>query len=183
MLVEAARCVLPGKLYVDAAPVFALDLGSFHFEGERVSGNPSHSCRRFWGTLGRCNLHYALFQYSVFMRVGGKRPSGHRRPSASSVCQSPRSARAVSEGAVLLYLQWVRRFLIYCRKHGPEEIPQLTLAGATRFTNAYVGQRTHGPVAINSGLVAHKALHAWAVALTALACISHRPSVHCGNGR
>jgi hypothetical protein len=31
-----------------------------------------------------------------------------------------------------------------------------------------VGPRTHGPVAINSGLVAQKALHAWAVAMTAL---------------
>ena len=72
------------------------------------------------------------------------------------------------QGTVLLYLQWVRRFLVYCREHGLEEIPQLTLAGATQFTNAYVGPRTHGPVAINSGLVAHKALHAWAVAMTAL---------------
>jgi len=74
----------------------------------------------------------------------------------------------ISPGSILLYLQWVRRFHAYCQQHDLDEAAELTLDGARRFTQAYVGPRTKGPVSASSGLVARNALHAWAFALRAL---------------
>ena len=68
----------------------------------------------------------------------------------------------LSPGSVLVYLQWVRRFRSYCRQHHLDEISQLTLDGAIRFTHTYIGPRTKGAVGVSSCFVARTALRAWA---------------------
>jgi hypothetical protein len=45
----------------------------------------------------------------------------------------------ISPGSILLYLQWVRRYYAYCQLHHLDEAAELTLDGARRFTQAYVG--------------------------------------------
>jgi integrase/recombinase XerD len=67
-----------------------------------------------------------------------------------------------------IYLQWVRRFRAYCQQHQLDEASQLTRSGVIRFTHAYIGPRTKGPVAGATCRVAWKALHGWACALRAL---------------
>ena len=74
----------------------------------------------------------------------------------------------ISSGSSFLYLQWVRRFSLYCRQHELDEASQLTLDGAMRFGRFYVGPRANGPVGLNSRLIARNALHAWACALRCL---------------
>jgi integrase/recombinase XerD len=74
----------------------------------------------------------------------------------------------ISPGSILLYLQWVRRYYAYCQLHHLDEAAELTLDGARRFTQAYVGPRTKGRVGAGSCLVAKNALHAWAFALRTL---------------
>lgn len=74
----------------------------------------------------------------------------------------------ISRGAISTYLQWVRRFQIYCKEHRWDETTHLTLDGAVRFTRSYVGPRTKGRVSASSCLVARNALHAWAFALGVL---------------
>jgi len=74
----------------------------------------------------------------------------------------------ISPGSILVYLQWVRRFYVYCQQHHLDEASQLTLDGAMRFGHGYVGPRTKGPVGTSSRLIARNALHAWAFTLRAL---------------
>ena len=74
----------------------------------------------------------------------------------------------IPAGAVVTYLQWVRRFRAYCQRRHLEETSQLTLERVKRFLHAYVGPRTKGPVSPSSCQVAQNALHAWAWALSAL---------------
>jgi integrase/recombinase XerD len=83
------------------------------------------------------------------------------------VVQLWRSDR-LSPGTLAIYLQWVHRFRTYCNERGLDETAQLTLDGARRFAQAYVGPRTGGPVAVQSRHVACDALHAWACTLSAL---------------
>jgi len=71
-------------------------------------------------------------------------------------------------GSIRGYLQWVRRFHIYCQHHRLDERSQLTLEGAIRFANRYIGPRTKGPVAATTRAMAYVALHAWACGLRAL---------------
>jgi integrase/recombinase XerD len=66
----------------------------------------------------------------------------------------------ISSGSILLYLQWVRRYYVYCQQHQLDEAAELTLDGARRFTQGYVGPRTKGPVSGGSCLIARNALHA-----------------------
>ena len=74
----------------------------------------------------------------------------------------------LSPGSIVAYLQWIRRFRTYCQRCDLDEVSQLTLKGVKRFTRAYVGPRTRGPVGPSSCFAARNALHAWACALRAL---------------
>jgi integrase/recombinase XerD len=75
----------------------------------------------------------------------------------------------LSSGTIVIYLQWVRRFKIYCNKRKLLETEHLTAAGVRRFTRAYRGPRLSGrQCARDSCNLASNALHAWACALTAL---------------
>lgn len=66
------------------------------------------------------------------------------------------------------YLQWVRRFYRYCQDHRLDEQSELTLDGAIRFVNQYIGPRTKGLLAPITRPSACHALHAWACGLRAL---------------
>lgn len=74
----------------------------------------------------------------------------------------------LTRGSTHAYLQWVRRFLVYCQHHHFDETSQLTLDGATRFTQRYVGPRKKGPIAAKTRAVALAALHGWACGLRVL---------------
>jgi site-specific recombinase XerD len=74
----------------------------------------------------------------------------------------------LSPGSMIAYLQWIRRFRTYCQRRDLDEVSQLTLKGVKRFTRAYVGPRTRGPVGPSSCFAARNALHAWACGLRAL---------------
>ena len=74
----------------------------------------------------------------------------------------------ISASTVHLYLSWVQRFYGYCIQHHLEATEQLTLKGARRFGQSYLGRRTHGRVRASTCLVAKNALHAWAFAIATL---------------
>jgi integrase/recombinase XerD len=74
----------------------------------------------------------------------------------------------ISEPSIGLYLEWVRRYRVYCDQYGLDETSELTEAGAIRFGQAYIGPRTKGPLSESSRFCARKALHAWAWALRSL---------------
>lgn len=75
----------------------------------------------------------------------------------------------LAPGTIVVYLQWVRRFHLYCAKRRLVETEQLTAVGVRRFTLAYAGPRLRGrPSSKNSRNLASNALHAWACALAAL---------------
>ena len=75
----------------------------------------------------------------------------------------------LSTGTIVIYIQWVRRFRMYCAKRKLLESEQLTAAGVRRFTRVYAGSRLRGQQsAKNSCNLASNALHAWACALSAL---------------
>jgi site-specific recombinase XerD len=74
----------------------------------------------------------------------------------------------LTQGSIVTYLQWVRRFQTYCDLHGLEEISELTLAGAIKFGSLYIGPRARGPVGESTRFAARNALHAWACAMHSL---------------
>jgi integrase/recombinase XerD len=75
----------------------------------------------------------------------------------------------LTPGTIVIYLQWVRRFLTYCDKRKLQETEQLTAVGARRFTHAYTGPRLRGRQGSKeSRNLASNALHAWACALGAM---------------
>lgn len=74
----------------------------------------------------------------------------------------------MSEGAILAYLQWVRRFRKYCQRQHLVETAELTLDGARRFSHVYVGSRKKDLVADRTRESAWPALRAWACALRSL---------------
>ena len=75
----------------------------------------------------------------------------------------------LTPGTIVIYLQWVRRFLTYCCKRKLLETEQLTAAGVSRFAHAYKGPRLGGRSSSKeSRNLAGNALHAWACALEAL---------------
>jgi integrase/recombinase XerD len=77
-------------------------------------------------------------------------------------------SNGLSDGTLLIYLPWVRRFHAYCRQRGLDETSHLTLEGALRFAKAYVGSRKGRSVSAQTRLGARNALHAWACALCGL---------------
>ena len=74
----------------------------------------------------------------------------------------------LSQGTLVIYLQWVRRFRSYCKERGLDEASQLTLEGALRFAQDYAGPRKGQSLAVKTRLVARNALHAWACALRSI---------------
>ena len=75
----------------------------------------------------------------------------------------------LSSGTIRNYLQWVRRFRVYCESRGLIETEQLTASGVRRFLRTYRGRRLRRPLHIrNVRAKAHHALRAWACALRAL---------------
>ena len=75
----------------------------------------------------------------------------------------------LTPGTIVIYLQWVRRFRLYCDKRRLLETEQLTAVGVRRFTHAYTGPRLKGRQSSKeSRNLAGNALHAWACALGAL---------------
>ena len=74
----------------------------------------------------------------------------------------------LTQGSIITYLQWVRRFQTYCDLHGLDELSELTLAGAIKFGSLYIGPRAKGPVGESTRFAARNALHAWACALHSL---------------
>ena len=74
----------------------------------------------------------------------------------------------VSLGTTATYLHWVRLYRTYCQQRHLDEISELTLDGARRFTRGYMGPRKKGPVAPGSAEAAWRALHACACALRSL---------------
>jgi len=72
-------------------------------------------------------------------------------------------------GTIIIYLQWIRRFRLYCNKRRLLETEQLTAAGVHRFAHAYTGPRLKGRHSSKESCnLASNALHAWACALQAL---------------
>ena len=75
----------------------------------------------------------------------------------------------LTPGTIVIYLQWVRRFRLYCAKRRLLEPEQLTAVGVRRFTHAYAGPRLRGRQSSKETRnLASNALHAWACALNAL---------------
>jgi hypothetical protein len=50
----------------------------------------------------------------------------------------------LSNGTIVNYLLWVRRFIIYCNKRKLLETEHLTATGVRRFALAYIGPRRTG---------------------------------------
>jgi integrase/recombinase XerD len=71
----------------------------------------------------------------------------------------------LSEGTIVGYLQWVRLFRTYCKRYDLDETSELTLNGAMRFADAYVGPRTNRPIDSSMRAFVRNALRAWAYAL------------------
>lgn len=86
----------------------------------------------------------------------------------------------LKQGSIIAYLQWVRRFQIYCDLHGLDELSELTLAGAINFASVYVGPRAKGSVGESTRLAARIALRAWGCAMHSLSASvppwQHKPA-------
>jgi integrase/recombinase XerD len=93
------------------------------------------------------------------------RASDHRERAVVELWRKGR----LTPGTIVIYLQWVRRFHLYCAKRRLLETEQLTTVGVRRFTHAYAGPRLRGRQSSkDSRNLASNALHAWACALSAL---------------
>lgn len=72
-------------------------------------------------------------------------------------------------GTIHIYLQWVRRFRVFCQRRKLDEVEQLTRKGVQRFVRHYAGPRLGNRASAPSSRgVAHNALHAWSCTLRAL---------------
>ncbi|MGE0580191.1 MAG: tyrosine-type recombinase/integrase [Reyranella sp.] len=56
-----------------------------------------------------------------------------------------RADRSVQDSSADHYLQWIKRFRLYCARHGLEEPAELTLSGARRFIAWYAQRRCLDP--------------------------------------
>ena len=52
-----------------------------------------------------------------------------------------RADRCVQDSSTVFYLQWIKRFRVYCAPYGLDERAELTLSGAQRFIASYVRLR------------------------------------------
>jgi integrase/recombinase XerD len=75
----------------------------------------------------------------------------------------------LGSGTIQIYIQWVRRFRVFCERRNVDNVEQLTQAGVRHFVRKYVGPRLGNRIsAPSSAGVAHNALHAWSCALRAI---------------
>jgi site-specific recombinase XerD len=62
-------------------------------------------------------------------------------PSTEDILRVWRAGRSIQESSANVYLQWIRRFRIYCAQRQLEEARELTLKGVRRFTRWYSRRR------------------------------------------
>lgn len=62
-------------------------------------------------------------------------------PTTEDMLRVWRADRCMQDSSASLYLQWIRRFRVYCAQHGLDERAELTLSGAQRFIARYAQLR------------------------------------------
>src|SRR5262245_49785950 len=62
-------------------------------------------------------------------------------PSTEDILRVWCAGRSIQESSANVYLQWIRRFRIYCTQRQLEEAGELTLEGVHRFTRWYSRRR------------------------------------------
>jgi integrase/recombinase XerD len=66
-------------------------------------------------------------------------------PAVEDMLRIWRADRCLRDSSAAKYLQWIKRFRIYCARHKLDERAELTLDGARRFTGWYARQRRVDP--------------------------------------
>jgi integrase/recombinase XerD len=66
-------------------------------------------------------------------------------PAAEDMLRIWRADRSVQDSSARLYLQWIKRFRVYCARHRLDERTELTLCGAQRFIAWYAQLRHLDP--------------------------------------
>ncbi len=79
-------------------------------------------------------------------------------PAAEDMRRIWRADRSVQDSSAGLYLQWIKRFRLYCARHGLEERAELTLSGARRFIAWYAQLRRLDPRRLGGARIALHAL-------------------------
>jgi integrase/recombinase XerD len=89
-------------------------------------------------------------------------PAGQRTvtapPSAEDMLRIWRADRSVQDSSAGVYLQWIKRFRVYCARRELDERAELTLNGAGRFIACYAQLRRLDPRRINCARGALQAL-------------------------
>jgi len=62
-------------------------------------------------------------------------------PTTANILRAWRADRCVQDSSAGVYLQWIRRFRVYCAQRGLNEPTELTLDGARRFIASYARRR------------------------------------------
>lgn len=70
-----------------------------------------------------------------------KQRAAEASPAAEDVLRIWRADRCVRDSTANRYLQWIKRFRVYCARHGFDERAELTLSGARRFVTSYARLR------------------------------------------
>jgi site-specific recombinase XerD len=66
-------------------------------------------------------------------------------PAAEDMLRIWRADRCMQDSSAGLYLQWIKRFRVYCARQGLDERTELTLCGARRFIALYAQLRHLDP--------------------------------------
>lgn len=69
----------------------------------------------------------------------------HPAPAVGDMLRIWRDDRCLQESTAGLYLQWIKRYRAYCRRHQFDERAELTLGGAKRFIARYAQFRNLDP--------------------------------------
>ena len=89
-------------------------------------------------------------------------PAGQRTvtapPSAEDMLRIWRADRSVQDSSAGVYLQWIKRFRVYCARRELDERAELTLNGAGRFIACYAQLRRLDPRRIGCARGALQAL-------------------------
>ena len=62
-------------------------------------------------------------------------------PSTEDMLRVWRAGGSIQDSSANVYLQWIRRFRIYCAQRQLDEAEELTLEGVDRFTRWYSRRR------------------------------------------
>jgi integrase/recombinase XerD len=79
-------------------------------------------------------------------------------PTTKDMLRIWRADRCIQDSSTSLYLQWIRRFRIYCARRKLDERAELTLAGARRFVAWYARRRDLDPRQLHGACTALYAL-------------------------